>query len=63
MIGRSGERWSRISVLAARLDDDDDDDDDMSPDVHTHVAIKYFSCKKLKEEKYINKTVVFKLLS
>ena len=26
MIGRSGERWSRISVLAARRDDDDDDD-------------------------------------
>ena len=26
MIGRSGERWSRISVLAARHDDDDDDD-------------------------------------
>ena len=24
MIGRSGERWSRISVLAARHDDDDD---------------------------------------
>ena len=22
---KSGERWSRISVLAARLDDDDDD--------------------------------------
>ncbi len=28
MIGRSGERGSGISVLAARLDDDDDDDDD-----------------------------------
>ena len=27
MIGKSGERWSRISVLAARHDDDDDDDD------------------------------------
>ena len=26
MIGRSGERWSRISVLAARHDDGDDDD-------------------------------------
>ena len=26
MIGRSGERWSGISVLAARHDDDDDDD-------------------------------------
>ena len=25
-IGKSGERWSRISMLAARLDDDDDDD-------------------------------------
>ena len=25
MIGRSGERWSEISVLAARHDDDDDD--------------------------------------
>ena len=24
-IGRSGERWSGISVLAARHDDDDDD--------------------------------------
>ena len=27
MIERSGERWSRISVQAARHDDDDDDDD------------------------------------
>ena len=27
IIGRSGERWSEISVLAARHDDDDDDDD------------------------------------
>ena len=26
MIGRSGERWSGISVLVARHDDDDDDD-------------------------------------
>ena len=25
MIGRSGERWAGISVLAARHDDDDDD--------------------------------------
>ncbi len=30
MIGRSGERWSGISVLAARHDDDDDDDDYMT---------------------------------
>ena len=29
MIGRSGERGSGISVLAARHDDDDDDDDDL----------------------------------
>ena len=28
MIGRSGERGSGISVLAARLDDDDDDDEE-----------------------------------
>ena len=27
MIGRSGERGTGISVLAARHDDDDDDDD------------------------------------
>ena len=27
MIGRSDERWSGISVQAARHDDDDDDDD------------------------------------
>ena len=27
-MGRSGERGSGISVLAARHDDDDDDDDD-----------------------------------
>ena len=27
MIGRNGERGSRISALAARHDDDDDDDD------------------------------------
>ena len=30
MIGRSGERGSGISMLAARQDDDDDDDDDIS---------------------------------
>ena len=29
MIGRSGERGSGISVLAAQHDDDDDDDDDI----------------------------------
>ena len=29
MIGRSGERGSGISVLAARHDDDDDDDDEI----------------------------------
>ena len=29
-IGKSGERGSGISVLAARYDDDDDDDDDLS---------------------------------
>ena len=29
MIGRSGERGSGISVLAARHDDDDDDDIDL----------------------------------
>ena len=28
MIGKSGKRWSGISVLPARHDDDDDDDDD-----------------------------------
>ena len=28
-IGRSGERGSGISMLAARLDDDDEDDDDL----------------------------------
>ena len=31
MIGRSGERGSGISVLAARHDDDDDDDYIYSP--------------------------------
>ena len=30
MIGRSGERGSGISVLAARHDDDDDDDEMVS---------------------------------
>ena len=29
MIGRSGERGSGISVLAAQHDDDDDDDDEI----------------------------------
>ena len=29
MIGRSGERGSGISVLAARHDDDDDDEEDL----------------------------------
>ena len=33
MIGRSGERGSGISVLAARHDDDDDDDDEHSWDI------------------------------
>ena len=36
MIGRSGERWSRISVLAARHDDDDDDDDD---DIYAYAHV------------------------
>ncbi len=31
MIGRIGERWSGISVLAARHDDDDDDLMNASP--------------------------------
>ena len=35
MIGRSGERGSGISVLAARHDDDDDDD------VYSHPSINY----------------------
>ena len=33
MIGRSGERGSGISVLAARHDDDNDDDDDDDDDL------------------------------
>ena len=32
MIGRSGERGSGMSVLAARHDDDDDDDDEDDDD-------------------------------
>ena len=32
MIGRSGERGSGISMLAARHDDDDDDDDEHDDD-------------------------------
>ena len=40
MIGRSGERGSGISVLAARHDDDDDDDDD---DVYTNNFHKVIS--------------------
>ena len=39
MIGRSGERGSRISVLAARHDDDDDDDDD---DIF-HIEMKVYN--------------------
>ena len=35
ILGRSGERGSGISVLAARLDDDDDDDDDY---IHNYFA-------------------------
>ena len=35
-IGKSGERWSRISVLAARHDDDDDDDDIYIRDKKAH---------------------------
>ena len=37
MRGRSGERWSGISVLAARHDDDDDDNGDKNP--HCTVSI------------------------
>ena len=45
MIGRSGERGSGISVLAARHDDDDDDDDDDN---------QFTVSKKKKKEKKIN---------
>ena len=34
MIGRSGERWSGISVLAARHDDDDD--------IYIHIYIHLY---------------------
>ena len=40
IIGRSGERGSRISVMAARHDDDDDDDDD-DDFIHLNVVILY----------------------
>ena len=43
MIGRSGERGSGISVLAARHDDDDDDDDDMY--VKNYNAFLYLHIK------------------
>ena len=61
MIGRSGERVSGISVLAARHDDDDDDDDDddeIMLDIHqrytnklnenetSNLKDKYISMKK-----------------
>ena len=39
MIGRSGERWSGISVLAARHDDDDDD-----MYIYIYILIGYQSC-------------------
>ena len=37
MIGRSSERGSGISVLAARYDDDDDDDEDFLRYVHSFI--------------------------
>ena len=43
IIGRSGERWSGISVLAARHDDDDDDDD------ITHLSIYQFYSESIIE--------------
>ena len=49
MIGRSGERRSGISVLAARHDDDDDDDDDWIIKIYwffnriTHFPLKITS--------------------
>ena len=42
MIGRSGERGSGISVLAARYNDDDDDDDD-DDDMYIYSKIEYNS--------------------
>ena len=39
MIGRSGERGSGISVLAARHDDDDDDND-----IYVYVCVCVYAC-------------------
>ena len=39
MIGRSGERGSVISVLAARHNDDDDDDDEYKIEFLDHLAL------------------------
>ena len=46
MIGRSGERESGISVLAARHDDDDDDDSDKSGLYisYNKLFFGYFGC-------------------
>ena len=41
MIGRRGERWSGISVLAARHDDDDDDDDVRFTKINHFYTVEY----------------------
>ena len=45
MIGRSGERGSGISVLAARHDEDDDDEDDIL--LSTCFCVSYLSAMNL----------------
>ena len=43
MIGKSGERGSGISVLAARDDDDDDDDDILLEYLRRYIFVMYIS--------------------
>ena len=49
MIRRSGERWSGISVLAARHNDDDDDDDDDDDYLCVNKQAVYFCLTRLFE--------------
>ena len=61
-IGKSGERWSRISVLAARLDDDDDDDHDSHYIyIYTYICLQFWSLwEDRRPEKHRRAKEIFK---
>ena len=61
-IGRSSERGSGISVLAARHDEDDEDDDYLKKDIRPEI-IKSQNVKSLRENILLNKKWINSILN